>query len=798
MNEGLNLFRQASAIPHEDRSLYLTTLPETDLHRHLVSLFNRAEENSSAEITHGVDEFGRDIVMRRTDPYGEGHIGVVVKRSSYKNLSGRTAGPIDEIISQAKQAVAHPCQLREISSEKVNISGVWIAFFGRMTGNAMKRLQAETKDILGLRILVLNQLVDLFTRHYPEVFFEAEVIDYITKKIITFEEWSGFTNRDNRLSEWFVNPKVSVADGNLNLDDGGIPFTFGTERLSFGNLGRYMRRNSKLLLVGDPGSGKSTALRKIAVNLLQKSRQGVSALQSPDRASSNSSEKDIPILIDAVSTRRGKSISDLIEEELPPVEVLDRFNVSALIVDGLDEVSKESRDQILEQIFAECEKYQCCLIMSARKVPSLQVDVVGQAPSPVKVFDILPFELGDAFELVERVTSDSSVLTILKEGLARINHQMALTPLALEMLIDIAEAEREIPGSISEIFDRYSDLALGRFDSRKGMEVVFDYYIKKRFLSELAWREFKYKNRPEMPRKEFEEFLSRYLNSFGWDPKSFDILVGEIERSGILRINESVFFAHRSFLEFFAASWIVDNRQIIDDYEQLLVDMYFDLMWSEVTHYVVGLMKHASESLVSKITGADASKPEFNFMNFMIGRLLQAGWHSTTEVKQEGIKKGIASGEAVLEELRTMRAQNPMRIPELVPLFFLLMFSEYAYGSRTLLKETVTVLSEIPYGASASDFRQRLALTWAIRERCDPKQVAEFVNQAFEQLVLLEQQDELRVEERFASLLFLEQICEEDAPVINTIRRKSRRIASRDPNLRRMLPSLMGSKRSKP
>ena len=449
---------------------------------------------------------------------------------------------------------------------------------------------------------------------------------------------------------------------------------------------------------------------------------------------------------------------------------------------------------ILRDVFATTEEHGCGLLISSRKVPALQFNVVNQAKGPVKVFDILPFEFGQALEVANKITNDSDVINILQDGLARLSHQIIFTPIALELLIEIAEAEREIPGSISEIFERYTDIALGRYDSQKGIEVVFDYFAKKRFLSELAWSEFKCKDRLEMPRTEFDQFLKNYVDRFGWSADSFGVLIEEVERSGILRFNDAVFFSHRSFLDFLVALWVVEHRHETSDYEQQVAGLYFDWVWSEVAIYAVGQARQANSRLLAKIfeNQSDSEAVEYHMMKFMIGRLLQAGWHSTSDVKRDGIRQGVSHGEAVFNHFRQSRDADPERIPSIFPVFFLLAFSELAYSSRTLLKEAITILENLPIEESESEFFQRLSLTWAVRNRIESDQASSLVQTAVEHLAVLERNNLLSLEERYSSLVFLTQLGEDDKLLVKPLKRKAQRLARKYPSLKNAAPWLSG------
>ena len=494
--------------------------------------------------------------------------------------------------------------------------------------------------------------------------------------------------------------------------------------------------------------------------------------------------------MNAVSVTEEKTISDLVECQLPTVgPIRDKFKVDLLILDGLDEVHKDARQPILRDVIDKSREYGCCLIVSSRKVPSLQLDVIGQAPSAVSIVDIQPFQLSQALELVDRISNDSQVAMIVHDGLMRINHQIMLTPMTLELLVQVAESEREIPGSKSEIFDRYTDIALGRYDSQKGIQVAFDFYVKKRFLAKLAWEQYMNRDRTELSKVEFEEFVSQYVDIYGWDPASFDVLISEIERSGILRMGPSVFFSHRSLLEYFVAWWLVNDNHQAHQLSQTVVDLYFDSLWSEVALYAVGHSHEANKQLIVDVMERPSNGIDDNILKFMVGRLLQAGWHSTTDIKKYGISKGLSLGKLVLEDLEVLRAEGNNRIQSIVPLFFLLVSGEYSYGSRTLLNEAISVLEELTSGPSEEDFYKRLVLLWAIREKVDSSKLLQLVQDATDHLAVLEKDNVLGIEHKFASLVFLAEIGRDDQTVVRSLRRKAQRVVRNNPALRAAVAS---------
>ena len=205
------LAQKALAIPTNVRQSYLLGIPEVELHRHLCRLLENMDSGAQCEITHGRDEYGRDIVLQRISPFGHEYIAIVVKRGDASGkISGRTAGPIDEIISQVSQSILHPCYLKDIEVCKVQIASVMVMFFGRLTGNAAKRIIREAPAGV-LKTFSIDWLDKSFANYFPEVFFAGAASTYLQDKVIEFVETQhDLSRRPDNLSDWYVDPWVAI------------------------------------------------------------------------------------------------------------------------------------------------------------------------------------------------------------------------------------------------------------------------------------------------------------------------------------------------------------------------------------------------------------------------------------------------------------------------------------------------------------------------------------------------------------------------------------------------------------
>lgn len=558
----------AKALPKEEREAILRSFKETDLHGHLKELLGRMEPNSLVEITHGPEEHGKDLVMVRKDRFRESVVGIVVKSG---DIRGKTKGRIDEIKSQVDQSLTHPIRLKAIPDRTLSVSETWIMIAGNLSKSAHERLEREVKA-KGENIEIgfgLDWLVENFTNFYPQVFYEGRVMDFLKEKIIPLEKSVPMFNlRGKNLSECFVGPTIRMTTvPKEDEDEEFLDVTIEEKKFPFSEFGTILIPKAKIILFGEPGVGKSVALNKFVLERFQETWTSAINKELPDKIK-------IPFLITANDFfKKIDDFKTLLDRYIHPhTEIFDRLRITVLIIDGLDEVPSGKRNEVLKKAEALSKQLNCPLLISTRKT-----DLVKNPPVGFETYELLSFDFKQAIELYQKLTIDIVILTALRRGLESIRYQIPMTPLSLFLLLKIVESRGEVPASITELYDQFSDIVLGRYDVERGIMVIFEYLIKKRFLAALAFEEFLEKGRLEMPQKEFINFVKKYAKLYKWDEVLLKKFVFEIERAGILNLTEkAVSFRHGSFLDYFGAHYIWDNREKFENLEDFIVKIYFD------------------------------------------------------------------------------------------------------------------------------------------------------------------------------------------------------------------------------
>jgi len=774
--------QQAKALSKEERKNILMSFKETELHRHLKELFKAMVPDCTIEITHEPGELGKDLVIVKKDKISIDVIGVVVKTG---DIRGKTAGKVDEvktqvekafsyaeekkiegIESQVQQAFAHPAEIKPIF-KKLPISKVFIVLAGELGAHVRKRLGKELNG--NIEIKDIDWLIDNFTDHYPQVFFEGRVIDFLQEKIQQLEKKHWLSKRRINLSNYFVEPLVATIDIPIKFDEEDLALIIKERKMPFSQLKSILTSTRQLILVGDPGVGKSGALAKLTIDMLREAE--ASALIF--RGVSKKQTIEIPILVSAKEILETGDSEALVKKYIANPEIMDRFRVKVIMIDALDEILPGQREEVIEKAEKISRQLVCSLIITSRKI-----DIIKTPPTGFEKYELLPFEYGQALELFEKLISSKTVLDSLKDGLEKVRFQIPMIPLSLILLIELVEDKKEIPASVTELYDRFYDLMLGRWDREKGIEVLFEYFVKKSFLAELAFKEFLEKERLEIPQKEFEEFFNNYASRYGWDKEKLKDFIKEIERAGILDIGKTVVFRHRSFLDYFAAVYIFNKQAEFENLNNFITQIYFKDIWGDVAFFYIGLKREISDIIIEKIFAVEEEDLFTYISKFLAGRLLQAGWNSPTKTKYTGIEKASSFAPAIREKFLKVIEKSEVKIPRIFADFLIMSLSDLAFGSVFLSKEAKSLFNDLSSQLSKDSLYMMLSLFWAIQRLLTPDEIQKMINNFLE---ALSKAHNLSVEEQARSLLFLIIIEQKDKTIVKTIKKKLDKLKRRYP-----------------
>jgi len=537
------------------------------------------------------------------------------------------------------------------------------------------------------------------------------------------------------------------------------------KRLPFSKLKSILTGQKKIILVGDPGTGKSAALAKLTIDLLKEVY--LKAVRSGQQQKTK-----VPILASARDLATFDDLEALLDETFSEPEVLERVEARCLVIDGLDEVMSDRRASVIVKAEKFAQQLKCSLLIASRKI-----DLLSITPSGFEKYELLPFGTGQALQLIEKVQNNPTATQNIRDGLDKMRYQIPMVPLSLILLIQIVEEHKEVPASVTELYERYADSVLGRYDKEKGIEVLFEYLIKKRFLSDLAYHQFSSEGLVEITRDDFDSFCRDYSEKYGLDDQLASF-VHEIDRAGVLEVgDETVLFRHRSFLDYFSAFYIHDKREEIERLNDFIVDIYFRDSWGETAFFYVGLKREISEKLLQSIFDYDQDSMWVNLQKMMVGRLLQAGWHSTARIKYSGVERALSFVPALRQTLYRLAQRGKWPEPKIMVDVLLTTASEYSFRSMFLAKQLEDLFDNLAEKEQKAELTPLIYLLWVLRPFVPHERFVELV----ERMISLSEHEEIDPEERLRAAMLLMLLKAGDKPVIKAISKRLRKLREQFP-----------------
>jgi GTPase SAR1 family protein len=786
MNNEHELVKHAEALTQDQRKEILMGILENELHHHLKELFVAMEPSYTVEVTQGPKELGKDLVLVRKDALTTDVIAVVVKRG---NIRGKTLGEVDnvldrvevalstkndrkrrEIESQIRQSFSHPAELTNFFNT-LRVNKVIVVVAGEISKEARARLEKEIHgqvEVHGISWLIRN-----FTQYYPHVFFEGKVTDFIQRKIQELETRHRVIRSNRILSDSFVEPVVRATDISIDIGE-ELRAAINRKELPFSKLKVVLSGKKEIILIGDPGTGKSAALAKLTIDLLRE------VYLSAAKATQNTDKTRIPILISARDFANLNDVEALLAFSVGGVEVSSSLEVRGLFLDGLDEVVSNKRANVIEKAKTFAEELNCSLLIASRKI-----DLLSITPTGFQKFELLPFGTGQALQLIDKVQNNPLAVGHIRDGLDKMRYQIPMVPLSLILLIEIVEEHKEVPASMTELYERYTDTVLGRYDKDKGIEVLFEYLIKKRFLADLAYSGFASKGCIEISREDFDAFSQRYAEEYGLK-ENLGLFIREIERAGVLEVGEeTVLFRHRSFLDYFTAFYIYDKRDEFERLNAFIVKIYFDDAWGETAFFYVGLKREVNEQLLTSILNYDRHSLWVNLQKVMAGRLLQAGWHSTTKIKYQGITTALSFVPTVREEMYQIAQKGKWPEPKIMVDFLLANAADYSFRSMFLANELKDLFDKTIDQNQAKDLTSLIFLLWVLR----PFIPYEVFSEEVQKLLAFTEHEDIQAEERVRATLFLLVMKGSDKALSKAIGRRLKKLREQFPKeFKNLLP----------
>ena len=523
---------------------------------------------------HGPDEEGKDILFIETDKFGETRIICVQTKRGKLNMSAKHNQNILTAITQLRTALCTPLYRLETKQQHYP-DEVFLCASGTINTKARRYITSELKNAGQVRFLDADTLINQIDDKCPQLWYGISV--------------DVFAHYD-AIRKHVENNSEVIAPGAAN-DHGFVQLTFYRERLKkvkYAGLLRdefefeelhvaelVNRTRATILIVGEAGAGKSTALWRIAYQIVRRD-QGAG--------------RRIPVLIAARDLTCGNTdieqflsnIRSLVRDFASlPTDLFRDDDIRAgritLLVDGLDEITDKDSRESLHLVLSDFRVAypEATVIVTSR--PDSNTEEYFRK-TRAEIYDVAPISWRQVGKIIKQVIDSRSltnsqleqVTSGAQEVLRRIEevHGFQITPLLATIYAASAEYSRsDIPANITELFKKYSELMLGRWDEQKGLHQQFHAPLKDFVLRKIAY-DMHNSRSLHMERESFSRSVQSLMADRGYQLETSEIEDELLNRSRLLIMRGgNVGFAHLLLQEFFAGRAIPESRIIsyVDD-----------------------------------------------------------------------------------------------------------------------------------------------------------------------------------------------------------------------------------------
>ena len=394
------------------------------------------------------------------------------------------------------------------------------------------------------------------------------------------------------------------------------------------------KKHQKLIVLADPGMGKSTLLRMEALKIATEGRgQRAEGRREEKKEEEWVDEVVFPLFLrlsDLAATEKEviDIVPELIKKEYGTAAVIEpllkkklRQGKCVLLLDALDEVPKEERLELGRKLNSFARNYDCPIVCTSRIV-----GYGGRFLDGAKEVEIVPFNkqqreayikywFTNAAEYLEDETVSTQGLIRELKNKPQISG-LAHNPLLLSLLCSLYQVkELELPARRTQIYHQAVEYMLRDWSKENERKLQQEGWVlaKTELLEFLAYH-LSCKNKEVFLLADVWESLNKYLSQekkADFQQVSVADLLDELtEADGIIqklsRNGDYYLFLHRTFQEYLTAAYLckkienkkrknkhAENNQKSKNQRQgikLVIDHRWEYDWHETIVLVAGLM----------------------------------------------------------------------------------------------------------------------------------------------------------------------------------------------------------------
>jgi hypothetical protein len=610
-----------------------------ELHPVLRELFRKMPAITDINYTQGNRETGADFVLTKYDDMlmSEDYVGVIVKSVSIKQNH-------DDVRRQIRECE----QPRPIEGGKkfINLTEIWIITSKEITRNAQDSIHHEYKNTR-IKFFDCEKLTKLIDRFYADYwdFSNININKYIKSQIELI----------NNLEVQHALIPANI--GRLDIPQQIVKIPKENKRRFRSKASRpttlieELKHNRFIFVEAGMGAGKSELVRSTAKKLCDQ--------QYTDNF------KTVPYF----TTYRDllaldKPLTELISEI--EEELNDDSKEIVIFIDGLDETQDDAQskvDFICDQAQALSSKLNTKLIVTSRTIHQEKLqEKIG------KFFDhyeVSALSHSTIISFIEKLCNNMKVSSKFKSDLETSPLMRALprTPLSAILLGRLlSENIKELPSTLPELYAKYTELVLGRWDLQKGNGTEKEYETIQRIIGFVAGHMVEH-DLESLSIGELRAIFEDYLKQRRTGQDSETLIQSFLKKSEIIGHDQdkhSIFFKHKTFKEFFYATLKFQQKGL-----EASIHEPFNIYWHGIEYFYLGIVRDAPQRIeqLSKIVPKDEMEEMVKLSSF--SELLLAAYQTPYRTIEESVSHAMTDAARLFIRASTDKSSWLNHIPEL-------------------------------------------------------------------------------------------------------------------------------------
>ncbi|MEJ1409133.1 MAG: hypothetical protein RPU60_02795 [Candidatus Sedimenticola sp. (ex Thyasira tokunagai)] len=654
-----------------------------EFHPILNQLLQRLPNIKNVEYTHGPNEMGADFVLSKLDPTLSRieYVGVIVKVGNISQGHADVDAQIEE------------CELErkiEGGKKKIFVSEIWVITNGNISNNAQDKIHHKYK----------NKKINLISGENLSVLFDKYYSEYWTDVSVEIGEYL----RSVKSKSESLAKTIDILDTTIYGDSYIPQVLINVSDEIYNDPGRYkapkklrienILDDEKFIFIeGTMGTGKSRIIEKIT--------------QDYSSTEFFNTKKTVPY-VDTFKNFISEYDGDI--EKI--VEIVDS-NISIdsvkylIMLDAVDEVKTDESTILtaIENIYMALRSRDDCIVLLTSR-PFDSVVVEADIDKYFKRFRILPLSPKQILNIVDGICDRFEIKNNLISELENSSLFKVLpkTPMSAVILGKLLSQDiQEVPSTMTELYSKYTEIALGRWDIDKGLQSQTEYDVSCNVTMNIA-KYFLDNELDKISIREARDMFDEYVSSRKLKINSNSVFNKLMSNFEIFKLNDSdmtIAFVHRTFAEYFYACHMDrDNNALIDE------DIY-SIYWNNCYFFYFGIKKDCPDLLNAVETINFKSEEAKVSQMFTTGDLLLAAYLTPYEVIDKLLVKSFNDASVFLNDIMNGKTSSPLNVlpkMHLLSIFTHSMSEAYGYGfffealeNRSLDISCTTNLSEVEY-----------------------------------------------------------------------------------------------------